>query len=48
MQKENFMYEEKIYRTLPLQDLIIFGIYSIKKNNETATFERIVYDEDNK
>ncbi|EKD27730.1 MAG: hypothetical protein ACD_79C00601G0003 [uncultured bacterium] len=35
-------YKEKIYMNLKISDLILFAIYSIKKNNEVCTFERLV------
>jgi hypothetical protein len=35
-------YKEEVYITIKTQDLIIFGIYSVIKNGEICTFERLV------
>ncbi|MDI6788331.1 MAG: hypothetical protein QME51_08165 [Planctomycetota bacterium] len=35
-------YDEKIYTAIKNQDLMLFGIYSIIRNSETCTFERLV------
>lgn len=35
-------YKEEVYTAIKTQDLILFGIYSVTKNGETCTFERLV------
>lgn len=35
-------YKEEVYTKIKTQNLIIFGIYSVIKNSETCTFERLV------
>lgn len=35
-------YDEEIYAQIAVQDLMLFGIYSVIKNKETCTFERLV------
>jgi hypothetical protein len=35
-------YKEEIYTQIKTQDLITFGIYSVTKQSETCTFERLV------
>lgn len=35
-------YKEEVYTAIKTQDLIVFGIYSVTKNGETCTFERLV------
>ncbi len=35
-------YGEKVYTKMPIQELILFGIYSIRQNGEVCTFERLV------
>lgn len=35
-------YKEEIYTQIKTQDLITFGIYSVTKQGETCTFERLV------
>jgi len=35
-------YNEEIYTQIAVQDLMLFGIYSVIKNKETCTFERLV------
>jgi len=35
-------YKEEVYTTIKTQDLIVFGIYSVFKQDETSTFERLV------
>lgn len=34
--------DEKVYTKIPMQELILFGIYSVKQNGEVCTFERLV------
>jgi hypothetical protein len=36
------MYDEKIYTRIGLENLILFGIYSVTKISENCTFERLV------
>lgn len=35
-------YLEQIYSKIKMQDLIVFGVYSVIKGNETCTYERLV------
>jgi len=35
-------YDEEVYNRIEMQDLILFGIYSVSKNGEICTFERLV------
>lgn len=35
-------YKEEVYTKVKIQDLILFGIYSVSRNGETCTFERLV------
>lgn len=35
-------FDRKMYTKIKVQDLILFGIYSVINNNETCTFERLV------
>ena len=35
-------YDEEVYTKIKMQDLILFGIYSVSKNGEICTFERLV------
>jgi len=35
-------YDEEVYTRIEMQDLILFGIYSVSKNGEICTFERLV------
>lgn len=35
-------YNEEVYTKIKIQDLILFGIYSVIKNGETCTYERLV------
>jgi hypothetical protein len=35
-------FKEEVYMSINMQDLILFGIYSVLKNGEVCTFERLV------
>jgi len=35
-------YDEEVYTRIEMQDLILFGIYSVSENGEICTFERLV------
>jgi hypothetical protein len=39
--KVNALPEEK-YKSIPKENLILFGIYSVTKNGEGCSFERLV------
>jgi len=42
MRKVNKNYEENTYTKVALQDLILFGVYSVLEKGEICTFERLV------
>ena len=40
MKKNSF--DEILYKKVRINDLILFGIYSVIENNEKCTFERLI------
>jgi hypothetical protein len=42
VKKAKKFFDEELYRRIKINDLIIFGIYSVVENKEKCTFERLV------